>query len=83
MKHIDLQGLGIFKIDTTKYEELKEILKLDSDFLLDLINFPAVPILCINVDKIEKEGLIPFGYIITEIGKERYQKLIDKNIITQ
>lgn len=81
---IDLSGFGYYRIRERNYLEFKEILNIDDDLLLDLIHMDklgVVSILCINIDNITKEGPIDFGYLITDIGKERFIQLIKENVI--
>lgn len=81
---IDLSGFGYYRIRERNYLEFKEILNIDDDLLLDLIHMDklgVVSILCINIDNITKEGPIEFGYIVTKIGQERFDKLLEVEIV--
>lgn len=81
---IELQGFGYYIIKNDKYQSFIDITEIDSELFLDLIdikNIEAIPILSINVSKIEKEGPIPYGFKPTEIGLKRLEKLINEKVI--
>lgn len=43
--------------------------------------YKICPIISLNIDIIEEEGTVKHGHIQTSIGKERYNYLIDNEII--
>lgn len=86
MINIELIGYGNYQIDFSKnFEDLKKILNVDDDFLLDIINnfknCKAFFCISINIPNIEKEGRLPYSYIQTNIGLKRFNDLKNKKII--
>jgi hypothetical protein len=82
---LELQGFGLFEIKKDKYTEFVEFLELDMDVFLNMVSIfgiGAMPILCLNFEKMESEGPIPLGYIKTEIGINRINHLIENEIIS-
>jgi hypothetical protein len=83
---IQLNGYGMFKVEENNFKRFLEICDMDTDLFLDMMNMynniGAVPILSINVEKIEKEGPIPYSHNQTEIGVTRMQLLEEENIIS-
>lgn len=84
---IQINGYGMFTMEENNFKRFLEICDMNTDLFLDMLNMNnkigAVPIISINVDKIEKEGPIPFSHHQTEIGLKRMQMLDQENIITQ
>lgn len=80
--YIELQGGPIVKV--LDLEKLNEYLKID-DIILQMMDmygtYNVCPVLSLNVDKIENEGPVEYGYIKTKIGEERYNYLINNKII--
>lgn len=81
---ITLQGFGDFNIESTHYKKFIDILNLEDDLFLHILDLSKIliPIICINIDNIESEGPIPYGFNKTQIGIDRFEKLEKEGVIT-
>ena len=80
-----IQGFGLFEIKKDKYTDFIKCIKLDMDIFLEIISLSeiCIPVLCLNSEEIDSEGMKEFGHIQTEIGVNRVNYLTNHNIINK
>ena len=82
---IEIQNVGLYKLEENKYKDFISLLDIE-DVLSEMISIHdigLIPILCLNVIEIKREGKILNEPIDIELGKQRLNALIENNIIQE
>ena len=82
---IEIQNVGLYKLEEYKYKDFISLLDIE-DVLSEMISIHdigLIPILCLNVIEIKREGKILNEPIDIELGKQRLNALIENNIIQE
>lgn len=83
---IEIQHTGLYKLEENKYKDFISLLDIEEDVLSEMISIHdigLIPILCLNVIEIKREGKILNEPIDIELGKQRLNALIENNIIQE